>query len=89
VPSPLGEEEVMAVLVVVPGTELTMESLFEHCATRLPYYAMPRYVEVAGELPKNAVNRVMKHLLREQGVGPHTVDLEALGLSVARTDRRS
>ena len=33
--------------------------------------------------------RVMKHLLRERGVTEQTWDLEALGLTVPRDERRS
>ena len=57
-------------------------------AEKLPYFAIPRYVEVLPELPKNATLRVMKHLLRERGVTSGTWDLEAMGFAITREERR-
>ncbi len=89
VPSELTEDDIMAVCVPLPGVELTPEIVFRLCVERLPYFAVPRYVEIADELPKNAVNRVMKHQLRDRGVTERTADLQALGLTVDRAARRS
>jgi crotonobetaine/carnitine-CoA ligase len=50
---------------------------------------MPRYVDIVDELPKNAVGRVMKHVLRQRGNSAATIDFEQHGLSVAVTERRS
>ena len=88
VPSPMTEEDIKACIVVIPGEAVSAEELFAFFKDALPYFAIPRYVELVPELPKNATLRVMKHLLREQGVTPETWDLEALGLSVGRGDRR-
>ncbi|MDT5288330.1 MAG: carnitine-CoA ligase, partial [Mycobacterium sp.] len=54
-----------------------------------PYFAIPRYIEFLDALPKNAVGRVMKHVLRERGNSASTVDFDQLGLSVAPAERRS
>ena len=40
----------------------------DFCSEQLPYFAVPRYVDVCGELPKNVVGRVLKHELRALGV---------------------
>ena len=88
VPSPMTEDDIKACVVVEPGQDVTPDELFEFFKDVLPYFAIPRYVEVVPELPKNATLRVMKHLLREKGVTAETWDLEAMGLSVAPTDRR-
>lgn len=50
--------------------------------------AVPRYVEVMDALPLNAMGGVMKHLLRDGGVTEATWDLEAMGVVVAREERR-
>jgi len=55
----------------------------------LPYFAIPRYVELVDALPKNAVGRVMKHILRERGTSADTVDFDQLGFSVGPADRRA
>jgi crotonobetaine/carnitine-CoA ligase len=89
VPSAVTEDDIKACLVLEPAQLVTPEELFEYLAETIPYYAMPRYVEVLPELPKNAVFRVMKHVLRERGVTPGTWDFEQLGLTVERSRRRS
>jgi carnitine-CoA ligase len=88
IPSPMTEDDIKACVVVEPGQDVTPEELFQFFKEVLPYFAIPRYVEVVPELPKNATLRVMKHLLREKGVTPETWDLEALGLAVAPGERR-
>ncbi|MGH2784331.1 MAG: AMP-binding protein [Actinomycetota bacterium] len=89
VPSDLLEDDVKACIVLAPGQAIEPAELFEFFKTGLPYYAVPRYVEIVPELPKNAVARVMKHLLRERGVTGDTWDFEALGLTIAKDERRS
>jgi crotonobetaine/carnitine-CoA ligase len=88
IPSPMTEDDIKACLVLAPGESVTPEELFEHFKGALPYFAIPRYVEVLPELPKNATLRVMKHLLRARGVTSATWDLASLGLTVAPTERR-
>jgi crotonobetaine/carnitine-CoA ligase len=87
VPSPLGEDDVKACVVVKPGASVEPEPLFAWFASQLPYYAVPRYVEVMAALPTNAVGRVMKHVLRERGVAG-AWDLEQLGFSIGKEQRR-
>ena len=88
VPSPMTEDDIKACLVLAPGERVTPEELFPFFRDKLPYFAIPRYVEVVPELPRNATMRVMKHLLRDRGVTEQTWDLEALGLTVPQADRR-
>ena len=88
VPSPATEDDIKACIVVASGETVTPEELFAHFQADLPYFAVPRYVELLPALPKNAVGRVLKHQLRSAGVTPGTWDLESLGLTVSREDRR-
>ncbi|MGH2727570.1 MAG: AMP-binding protein, partial [Actinomycetota bacterium] len=88
IPSPMTEDDIKACIVLVNGEGITPEELFDFFKEVLPYFAIPRYVELVPELPKNATLRVMKHLLRERGVTPETWDLEATGLGVSREERR-
>lgn len=88
VPSELLEDDVKACIVVAPGQAVEPAELFGFFKQNLPYYAVPRYVEVVPELPKNAVMRVMKHKLRERGITDETWDFEKLGLTIARDERR-
>jgi carnitine-CoA ligase len=82
VPSELGEDDVMVCVVAKPGEALEIIPFMDFCRERLPYFAVPRYVEVCAELPKNAVGRVLKHELRARGVTDATWDRERAGYAV-------
>ncbi|WP_179467118.1 AMP-binding protein [Mycolicibacterium vinylchloridicum] len=86
VPSELGEDDLKAVIVV--SSPIKPAELFDFFKNSLPYFAIPRYVEVIDALPRNGVGRVLKHKLRDIGTGGNTVDFEELNLTVAREDRR-
>jgi crotonobetaine/carnitine-CoA ligase len=68
VPSELGEEEVM-VVVVAREAELDPAELVEFCSERMADFMVPRYVLVGDALPKTATQRVQKYKLREEGTG--------------------
>jgi carnitine-CoA ligase len=84
VPSDLGEDDVMVVVVPADGSELAMEPFMDFCCERLPYFAVPRYVDVVTELPKNVIGRVLKPVLRERGVSATAWDRERAGYVVRR-----
>jgi crotonobetaine/carnitine-CoA ligase len=84
VPSALGEDEVMVYLVATAGQAIEMEPFLDFCCEHLPYFAVPRYVEVTPELPKNAVGRILKHELRARGVSATAWDRESAGYTVRR-----
>jgi carnitine-CoA ligase len=88
VPSDMADDDIKACLVLAEGAGFDAVEFFAFARAALPYFAIPRYVEVVAQLPRNAVGRVMKHVLREAPHTVATVDLQALGLTVARTDRR-
>lgn len=69
VPSNLGEEEVMAVVV---GDRLNLEELWQFAASKLPSFAVPRYVRVQDELPKTPTGRIQKHQLT--GIDGETIE---------------
>jgi crotonobetaine/carnitine-CoA ligase len=84
VPSELGEDDVMVLVVTAADSAIDVEAFMDFCCERLPYFAVPRYVDFVDELPKNAVGRVLKHILRERGVTDATWDRERAGYSVRR-----
>ncbi len=86
--SDLVEDEVMATIVLAEGCDATPGDLFAYFKGNVPYFAIPRYVDVVDSLPRNAMNRVMKHVLQERGVTAATWDFNELGLVVGRTERR-
>jgi crotonobetaine/carnitine-CoA ligase len=85
----LDDDAIKACVVPVAGATLTPEDLAAFFARELPYFAVPRFVEVFDELPRNASGRVMKHELRGRPSTEQVWDLEALGLTVDRASRRS
>ncbi|MEX2538607.1 MAG: AMP-binding protein [Actinomycetota bacterium] len=88
VASEMTEDEIKACIVVAPDAAIEPSELFAFFRSKLPYFAIPRYVEIVEALPKTATMRVQKHLLRGAGVTEATWDLEQLGLTVARDERR-
>ena len=54
------------------------------CAERMPYFCVPRYVEVLDEIPKNAIGRVRKDVLRNRGCGAGAWDRDAHGYVLSR-----
>lgn len=84
VPSELGEDDILLVVTLRPGVTLECAELLDFCAARMPYFCVPRYVEVVDELPKNIIGRIRKDLLRNQGVNPGAWDREKEGYIVAR-----
>jgi crotonobetaine/carnitine-CoA ligase len=66
VPSELGEEEVM-VVVVPRGESVDAAELVDFCAERMAAFMVPRYVRMVAELPKTPTQKVQKFSLREEG----------------------
>lgn len=68
VPSDLGEEEVMIVVVPREGATIDPAGIRAHCAEQLARFMVPRYVLTVDALPKTATQRVQKFELRKQGL---------------------
>ena len=86
-PLPGGEDEVKACIVLKPGPpggRPRPEELLDWCAGRMPYFAVPRYLEFVEALPKTPTQKVQKTRLREQGVTAATWDREQAGYKVRR-----
>jgi crotonobetaine/carnitine-CoA ligase len=88
VPSGSTEDIVMAVIVPVPGHELNPAEFFAFLRGTLPYFAVPRYVRIVEEIPRNATLRVMKFKLRELPIDDSVWDFEKMGLVIAADARR-
>jgi carnitine-CoA ligase len=68
VPSELGEEEVLIVVVPRPGAEIDPPELSAFCAQRLAAFQVPRYIRVLPALPKTPTEKIQKFELRAEGV---------------------
>jgi crotonobetaine/carnitine-CoA ligase len=78
VPSPLGEDDVMA-FVVCDDPPPSPDALTAWADERLPYFAVPRYLEYLAELPLTENGKVRKYVLRERGVSETAWDREKDG----------
>lgn len=81
VPSELTEDDLKVTATVADGKVVTEDELFRWCIDQLPYFALPRYIELRSELPRSPVGRVLKRELRDEGVTPTTWDAEASGIT--------
>ena len=84
VPSELGEDEVMAVLVAREGATIDFVDVIRYCERQLAYFAVPRFLEVVDALPLTPNGKVQKYILRERGVTADTWDRDAAGIAVRR-----
>jgi len=69
IPHPVLGEDIAAVVVLAEGVNTTSDDLRAHCAERLADYKVPRRIELADELPRNATGKVLKPKLREEVFG--------------------
>ena len=65
-------EEVMAVVVPRPGTQVTAPELIAYCKERLAAYKYPRVIEFRSELPTNTLGKVLKAELLPAGARSRT-----------------
>jgi crotonobetaine/carnitine-CoA ligase len=72
--SPLAEDEVMAAVILHPGQDVAPGDLIAFCEPKLPYFAVPRYLEFMAELPATESGKVQKYRLRERGITDRTWD---------------
>jgi carnitine-CoA ligase len=84
VASDVGEDDVKVTVVLREGAALTEEELCRWAVDRLPYYAVPRYVEFRAALPWSETGRATKNLLKEEGVTAATWDRDAAGVHFER-----
>ena len=64
VPDEVWGEAVAAAVVTRDGSTLDLESLRQWCRNRLSGYKIPKHLIVVGELPRNAMGKVMKSAVR-------------------------
>jgi carnitine-CoA ligase len=82
--SELSEDDVKVTAVLKDDATLTEEELCAWAVERLPYFALPRYIEFREDLPRTPTGRVMKYTLRDQGKTSSTWDREEAGFTFER-----
>lgn len=66
VPDSYKGEVVKAFVVLRPGASATVDELKAHCAKDLAEFKRPVHVEIRESLPKSAVGKVLRRVLREE-----------------------
>ena len=84
VPSPLLEDDIKVTAVLRAGESVAPEDLYRWCLDQIPYFALPRYIEIRDDLPRSPLGKVLKRELRDDGVTAATWDAEESGITVER-----
>ena len=80
-----GEDEVLVCIILKADAEAPRpEDLLDFCVPRMPYFAVPRYVEFVDEIPTTPTAKIQKNKLRERGLTATAWDREAAGYHVRR-----
>ena len=64
IPSKVRQETVKAFVVVEEGQELTKSEVIQFCQDKLSRYKIPKRIEFMEELPKSALGKVLKRVLK-------------------------
>jgi carnitine-CoA ligase len=77
VPAELGEDEVMACIVLKEKETMAAEEIGDWCRERLAEFKVPRFVQFRKSLPYTPTGRIAKYLLKEEkDLRTSAVDLE-------------
>lgn len=57
--------EAVKIFVVKKDANLTAEDLVAHCRKSLAAYKVPRHIEFRNDLPKSAIGKILRRVLRE------------------------
>jgi crotonobetaine/carnitine-CoA ligase len=79
VPSEVGDDDVLVVLVAKPGVPVEPWELASFLADRVPRFMVPRYIDVAESLPKTPIGKIQKAVLRQLGVSATAWDRQRAG----------
>lgn len=66
VPDQYRGEAVKACIVLKPSANVSVEELREHCERELAEFKVPRFIEIRDSLPKTAVGKILRRVLREE-----------------------
>jgi crotonobetaine/carnitine-CoA ligase len=80
-----GEDEIKACLVLRADAQLDPRAFWAWCDERLPYFAVPRYLEVLDALPRTPTEKVIKADLRRASPNSRLADRGPSGRSTRAT----
>jgi crotonobetaine/carnitine-CoA ligase len=77
VPSELGEDEILAAIVLKQGTTLSAQEIAQWCAARLAAMKVPRFVAFVDELPHTPTHKILKSQMKsDTTLRERAVDLQ-------------
>ena len=68
VPDPYRGETIKAFIVLKPGQKNTDAEIIKFCKEKLAPYKVPKLVEFRNSIPKSAVGKVLRKILREEEI---------------------
>ncbi len=71
VPDEYRGETVKAFVVLKPGETATEKDIIEFCKTKLTAYKVPKLVEFRDSLPKSAVGKILRKVLKQEEAEKH------------------
>lgn len=83
-PSDVGEDEVRVLVIPRDGAVLTHEDILRHCAAVMPYFMVPRFIDIVESVPRTATAKVEKYRIRAAGLTDATWDSQAHGFRMTR-----
>ena len=78
------EQEVMVSVSPQPGSVVDPVDLVKFCNLRMPYFMVPRYIDILENIPKTPTGKMQKFKLRQQGVTESTWDRVQAGIKLER-----
>ena len=66
VPSELGEDEVLAGIVLKDDQSMTPEEVIDWCKERMAKFKVPRYVQFRSDFPRTPTQRVAKYIWKKE-----------------------
>lgn len=82
--SELGEDDVKVTAILTDNAALSERELCAWAVDRVPYFAVPRYIEFRQDLPRNPTGKVLKYQLRDEGCTKATWDREKSDMALAK-----
>ena len=82
--SDLSEDDIKVTAVLHPEAKLTADELCRWSLDKVPYFAVPRFIEFREALPRNPIGRVLKFQLRDEGRTAATWDIEESDIKIVK-----
>lgn len=73
IPDAYRGETVKVFIVLKEGAEATDQEMITFCKSKLAPYKVPKYIEFRPSIPKSAVGKILRKILREEEIAKNTI----------------